>query len=54
MLRKSLIVTLGFLGALLVGTAAGTVPASAHYACGPWNNWCAPKYWFHPGYHFGW
>jgi hypothetical protein len=54
MLRKSLIVSFGFLGALLLGTTAGTAPASAHYACGPWNNWCGPKYWSYPGYHFGW
>ncbi|MBC8012833.1 MAG: hypothetical protein H7X74_01910 [Methyloceanibacter sp.] len=40
MLRKSLIVTLGFLGLFLAGTAAGTAPASAGYSCGPWNNWC--------------
>ena len=54
MLRKSLIVSFGFLGVLLLGTAAGTAPASAHYACGPWNNWCGPKYWSYPGYHFDW
>jgi len=42
MLRKSLIVTLGFLGLFLAGTAAGTAPASAGYSCGPWNNWCRP------------
>ena len=54
MLRKSLIVSFGFLGALLLGTAAGTAPASAHYACGPWNNWCGPKYWSYPGYRYGW
>ena len=42
MLRKSLIVTLGFLGLFLAGTAAGTASASAGYSCGPWNNWCRP------------
>ena len=54
MLRKSLIVSFGFLGALLVGTAAGTAPASAHYRCGSWNGWCASKYWVYPGYRYGW
>jgi hypothetical protein len=54
MLRRSLIVTFGFLGALLIGTAAGTAPASAGYACGPWNGWCGPKLWIYPGYSFGW
>ena len=54
MLRKSLIVALGFLGVLLVGTAAGRGPASAGYACGPWNKWCATKFWAYPGYHYGW
>ena len=53
MLRRSLIVTFGFLGALLIGTAAGTAPASAGYACGPWNGWCGPKLWIYPGYSFG-
>jgi hypothetical protein len=33
MLQKSLIVTLGFLGLFLAGTAAGTAPASAGYSC---------------------
>ena len=42
MFRKSLIVSLGFLGLFLAGTAAGTAPASAGYSCGPWNNWCRP------------
>lgn len=54
MLRKSLVVALGFVGLLIAGTAAGTQPASAHYACGPWNNWCGPKFWAYPGYGFGW
>jgi len=62
MLRKSLIATLGFLGLFLAGTAAGTAPASAGYACGPWNNWCQPvcgpwngwcaRFFVSPGY--GW
>ncbi|HEU4475289.1 MAG TPA: hypothetical protein VFR71_01150 [Methyloceanibacter sp.] len=54
MLRKSLVVALGFLGLFLAGTIAGTQSASAHYACGPWNNWCGPKFGAYPGYHFGW
>jgi len=64
MLRKSLIVTLGFLGLFLAGTAAGTVPASAGYACGPWNNWCRPvcapwngwcsAFFLYPRYSYGW
>ena len=64
MLRKSLIVTLGFLGLFLAGTASGTAPASAGYACGPWNNWCRPvcgpwngwcrAYYLYPGWGYGW
>ena len=64
MLRKTLIVTLGFLGLFLAGTAAGTAPASAGYACGPWNNWCRPvcgpwngwcgAYFLYPGWGYGW
>ncbi len=42
MFRKSLIVLTGFLGLFLAGTAIGTTPAAAGYACGPWNNWCRP------------
>ena len=42
MLRKTTIAALGFLGLFLAGTAAGTAPASAGYACGPWNNFCRP------------
>ena len=42
MLRKTLIVTLGFLGLVAAGTVAGSQPASAGYTCGPWNNWCRP------------
>jgi hypothetical protein len=61
MFRKSLFLVFGFLGLLLVGTAAVTQPASAGYACGPWNNWCRPvcgpwngwcSYWYKP--HYGW
>jgi hypothetical protein len=53
MLRKSLIVTLGFLGLLLAGTAAGTAPASAGYSCGPWNGWCS-AFFLYPRYSYGW
>jgi hypothetical protein len=53
MLRKTLIVTLGFLGVLLAGTAAGSVPASAGYACGPWNAWCGRAFWLYPGWGHG-
>lgn len=54
MFRKSVIVALGFLGLFLAGTAAGTAPASAHYACGPWNGWCGRVYWLYPGWGYGW
>ena len=54
MLRKSLIVTLGFLGVLLAGTAVGSAPASAGYACGHWNGWCGRAYWLYPGWGYGW
>ena len=64
MLRKSLIVTLGFLGLFLAGTAAGTAPASAGYSCGPWNNSCRPvcapwngwcsAFFRYPRYSYGW
>jgi hypothetical protein len=62
MIRRSLLVAFGFLGLLLVGTAAGTQPASAGYACGPWNNWCKPScgpwngwctFWSRPNYGWG-
>jgi hypothetical protein len=63
MFRKSLIAATGFLGLFLAGTAAGATPASAGYACGPWNNWCrpgcapwngwcAPGFFISPGYGF--
>jgi len=64
MLRKTLIVTLGFLGLFLAGTASGTAPASAGYGCGPWNNWCRPAcgpwngwcsaFFLYPRYSYGW
>jgi hypothetical protein len=63
MLRKSAIAALGFLGVVLAGTAGGTTPASAGYACGPWNNFCRPvcgpwngwcaAYFIYPGYGYG-
>jgi hypothetical protein len=43
MVRKSLFAALGFVGLLAAGTAATSSPAAAGYACGPWNNWCAPR-----------
>jgi hypothetical protein len=52
MLRKSLIITLGFLGLFLAGTASGSTPASAGYACGPWNAWCG-RAWLYPGWGHG-
>jgi hypothetical protein len=64
MLRKTLIVTLGFLGLVAAGTVAGSQPASAGYACGPWNNWCRPvcgpwngwcsAFFLYPRYSYGW
>jgi len=64
MLRKSVIAALGFLGLFLVGTAVGTAPASAGYACGPWNNFCRPAcgpwngwcgtYFVYPGWGSDW
>ena len=64
MLRKTLIVTLGFLGLVAAGTVAGSQPASAGYACGPWNNWCRPvcgpwngwcsAFFLYPRYGYGW
>jgi hypothetical protein len=49
MIRKSMIVALGFLGLFALGTMASTTPASAGYACGPWNGWCS---WYGQGH--GW
>jgi hypothetical protein len=43
MVRKSLLAALGFVGLLAAGTAATPTPAAAGYACGAWNNWCAPR-----------
>ena len=42
MLRKSLLVGLGFLGLVLAGATVGAKPAAAG-GCGPWNNWCQPS-----------
>ena len=40
------------LGIALAGSVAGTQPASAGYACGPWNGWCS--YFRYPGWGWGW
>ena len=32
---------LAVLGMVLAGSVAGAQPASAGYACGPWNGWCS-------------
>ena len=53
MLRKTLIVTFGFLGLVAAGTVAGSQPASAGYACGPWNGWCS-AFFLYPRYSYGW
>jgi hypothetical protein len=54
MLRKSLIVALGFLGLFIAGTAVGVAPAAAGYTCGPWNGWCGRAFWAYPGWGYGW
>jgi hypothetical protein len=51
MLRKSLIGAVAVLGIALAGSVAGAQPASAGYACGPWNGWCS-YYYVYPGW--GW
>ena len=63
MVRKSLFAALGFIGLLAAGTAGGSAPAEAGYACGAWNNWCRPvcgpwngwcaSYNRYPGFSFG-
>ena len=53
MMRKSSIAALGFLGLFLAGSVAGATPASAGYACGPWNRYCG-AYWLYPGWGWGW
>jgi hypothetical protein len=62
MMRKNLVAALGFIGLVAAGTAGGSAPAAAGYACGPWNNWCRPVcgpwngwcagYFRYPGYGF--
>jgi hypothetical protein len=62
MVRKSLVAALGFIGLVAAGTAGGSTPASAGYACGHWNNWCRPvcgpwngwcaPYYRYPGFTF--
>ena len=51
MLRKSLIGAVAVLGIAFAGSVAGAQPASAGYACGPWNGWCS-YYYVYPGW--GW
>jgi hypothetical protein len=41
MMRKSLIGALAVMGLVAASTMASTTPASAGYACGPWNGWCS-------------
>lgn len=53
MLRKSLIGAVAVLGIALAGSVAGAQPASAGYACGPWNGWCG-YYFVYPGWGHGW
>jgi hypothetical protein len=54
MLRKSLIIGAGLLGVVAATSVASATPASAGYACGPWNGWCtffSGGYgWYGPGY----
>jgi hypothetical protein len=52
MLRKSLIGAVAVLGIALAGSVASAQPASAGYACGPWNGYCG--YFFYPGWGWNW
>jgi hypothetical protein len=52
MLRKSLIGAAAVLGLVLGGSVASSQPASAGYACGPWNGYCG--YFLYPGWNYGW
>ena len=52
MLRKSLIGAVAVLGIALAGSVASAQPASAGYACGPWNGYCS--YFLYPGWGWGW
>jgi hypothetical protein len=54
MIGKSAIAALGFLGLVVAGTAAGSAPAAAGYACGPWNAWCGRSFFVYPSYGYGW
>jgi hypothetical protein len=49
MMRKTLIAAAAFVGLAVAGSVAGATPASAGYACGPWNGWCSwyggSRYW---------
>ncbi|MGA7457948.1 MAG: hypothetical protein WBW51_11625 [Methyloceanibacter sp.] len=51
MLRKSLICAVAVLGIALAGSVASAQPASAGYACGPWNGYCG--YFLYPGWGWG-
>jgi hypothetical protein len=51
MLRKSLIGAAAVLGIALAGSVASSQPASAGYACGPWNGYCG---YFYPGWGWNW
>ncbi|HEX2447888.1 MAG TPA: hypothetical protein VHK26_06850 [Methyloceanibacter sp.] len=55
MLKKSLFGAVAVLGLVLAGSVAGSQPASAGYACGPWNGWCR-YYYLYPGWgwNYGW
>ena len=52
MLRKSLIGAVAVLGIALAGSVASAQPASAGYACGPWNGYCG--YFLYPGWGWNW
>jgi hypothetical protein len=52
MMRKTLIAAAAFVGLAVAGTVASATPASAGYACGPWNGWC--RYYAPPSFSFGW
>jgi hypothetical protein len=53
MIGKSVIAGLAFMSLVAAGTMAGATPASAGYACGPWNGWCS---WYggHGWKNYGW
>ena len=49
--EKSLIGAVAVLGIALAGSVASAQPASAGYACGPWNGYCS--YFLYPGWGWG-